>query len=78
MPARSKEFYDDLRQLINDGKTQPVIQKILELKNKKERVYAVSRLYKELYPHFDEARYLNTKPTLDGILGASLSECVLI
>ena len=77
MPFRSSEFYDELRALIDDEDSQPVIQKILDLPDKTERVYAVSRLYKELYPHFDKALEINEKESFGNILRTVLANAFL-
>jgi hypothetical protein len=68
MPRQSDAFYTELIDLISNRDGKQATQKILELKTKYDQVYAVSRLYKGIYPYIDKAIELNPHTDLETIL----------
>lgn len=68
MTIYEDEFYKRLLRLIEDGHTKQAVQEILELSSTSDQTYAVSRLYKGIYPHIDTAVAINLYDDLDNIL----------
>jgi hypothetical protein len=68
MPRENEAFYTELLELIGNRDSKQATSKILELKTKYEQVYAVSRLYKGIYPHIDKALQINPHDELTNIL----------
>lgn len=68
MPVYDDEFYKRLLQLIESQNAKQAVQEILELSSASDQTYAVSRLYKGIYPHLDKAVELNFYTDLNSIL----------
>jgi hypothetical protein len=68
MPIQDDAFYKRLLQLIETHHAKQAVQEILALPSLIEQTYAVSRLYKGIYPHIDKAVELNLYADLNSIL----------
>lgn len=68
MTIYEDEFYKRLLQLIEDGHTKQAIGEIRALDTLKDQIYAVSRLYKGIYPHIDTAVAINFYVELNSVL----------
>jgi hypothetical protein len=68
MPVHNDEFYKRLLQLIESGEAKQVISEILAFNKLSEQTYAISRLYKGIYPHIDKAVEINLYADLENIL----------
>lgn len=68
MPVHDDEYYKQLLQLIETGESKQVIQEIGALEEMTEQTYAVSRLYKGIYPHIDMAVTISFDADLNTIL----------
>jgi hypothetical protein len=67
-PTRNDQLYVQLLRMIEENQEEAVIEKILKLNDKHEQVYAVSRLYKGIYPHLDKVGKLSVETELHKIL----------
>lgn len=66
--AAMPEFYTQLLKAIAEGQGQVAVDDILQLDGKKQQVYALSRLYKSIYPRLDTAYELSNDPDLTATL----------